>query len=65
MHQFDKVEQFALAPPGSASWQLLREMVQNAQDFYGSLGIPHRCAPLWCMLPGSLAGCMPPAAVLH
>ncbi|KAF5829042.1 hypothetical protein DUNSADRAFT_16646 [Dunaliella salina] len=43
VHQFDKVEQFAVTQPdGKASWQMMDSMVQNAQDFYTSLGLPHR-----------------------
>jgi seryl-tRNA synthetase len=43
VHQFDKVEQFAVAPPDpAASSALLQDMLRNASDFYTSLGIPHR-----------------------
>lgn len=41
MHQFDKVEQFAVAHP-RGSWAMLDEMVGHAADFYTSLGLPHR-----------------------
>lgn len=44
VHQFDKVEQFAVTPPGQASWEMLSTMITNASDFYDSLGIPHRQA---------------------
>jgi seryl-tRNA synthetase len=42
VHQFDKVEQFAVTHPGQASWEMLNTMMGNAADFYTSLGIPHR-----------------------
>ncbi|GFH18339.1 AA_TRNA_LIGASE_II domain-containing protein, partial [Haematococcus lacustris] len=42
VHQFDKVEQFAITAPGQPSWDMLDRMVQTAQDFYTSLQLPHR-----------------------
>ncbi|GFH09742.1 AA_TRNA_LIGASE_II domain-containing protein, partial [Haematococcus lacustris] len=42
VHQFDKVEQFAITSPGQPSWDMLDRMVQTAQDFYTSLQLPHR-----------------------
>ena len=43
MHQFEKVEQFVVcSPDGNESWQLLEEMLSNAEEFYQSLDIPYR-----------------------
>lgn len=43
VHQFEKVEQFCITPPdGNASWEMMEEMLTNAEDFYNSLGIPYR-----------------------
>lgn len=43
VHQFEKVEQFILASPhDDESWKLLDEMMNNAEEFYQSLGIPYR-----------------------
>lgn len=41
VHQFEKVEQFALAAP-EASWALHERMLQTAEKFYESLNIPFR-----------------------
>jgi seryl-tRNA synthetase len=43
VHQFDKVEQFALTRPDEkTSREMMDSMVSNAQDFYTALGLPHR-----------------------
>lgn len=43
IHQFEKVEQFCIASPeGDASWDMMDEMLTNAQEFYQALGIPYR-----------------------
>lgn len=43
IHQFEKVEQFALVPPtGDNSWAVHEEMLKNAEDFYQQLGLPYR-----------------------
>ena len=41
VHQFDKVEQFAFARPQESGAEHLR-MLRTAEEFYRSLGIPHR-----------------------
>lgn len=42
IHQFEKVEQFVIASPeGDASWQLMDEMLGNAEEFYQALGLPY------------------------
>ncbi|KAI8475839.1 MAG: seryl-tRNA synthetase [Monoraphidium minutum] len=43
IHQFEKVEQFVIASPeGEGSWQLMEEMLANAEEFYQALGVPYR-----------------------
>lgn len=43
VHQFEKVEQFAICSPhDNESWKLLNEMVDNAEEFYKALNIPYR-----------------------
>lgn len=43
VHQFEKVEQFALTSPhDNESWKLFDEMIQNAEDFYKELGVAYR-----------------------
>ncbi|KAJ8717421.1 hypothetical protein PYW08_005820 [Mythimna loreyi] len=43
VHQFEKVEQFVLTSPhDNASWEMMEEMITNAEDFYKLLGIPYR-----------------------
>lgn len=43
MHQFEKVEQFIVcSPDGNESWEMMEEMLSNAEEFYQSLGIPYR-----------------------
>ena len=41
VHQFDKVEQFSFARPEDSQAEHLR-MLRAAEEFYRSLGIPHR-----------------------
>ena len=41
MHQFDKVEQFVFARPED-SWAEHERMLSVAEDYYKSLGLPHR-----------------------
>ena len=40
-HQFEKVEQFVVTAPDK-SWEMHEEMIQTAEEFYQSLGIPYR-----------------------
>ena len=43
VHQFEKVEQFAVcSPEGDKSWKMQEELIANCKDFYKSLGIPYR-----------------------
>ena len=43
VHQFDKVEQFVLCSPNdNQSWELQKQMLQNAEDFYQTMNIPYR-----------------------
>lgn len=43
VHQFEKVEQFVLTSPhDNASWQMMDEMIGNAEQFCQDLGIPYR-----------------------
>uniref|UniRef100_A0A383V6T7 serine--tRNA ligase n=1 Tax=Tetradesmus obliquus TaxID=3088 RepID=A0A383V6T7_TETOB len=43
IHQFEKVEQFVIcSPEGDESWQVMEEMLGNAEDFYQALGLPYR-----------------------
>ncbi|KAL9893605.1 seryl-tRNA synthetase [Glossina fuscipes fuscipes] len=43
VHQFEKVEQFVLTSPhDNKSWEMMGEMIGNAEDFCQSLGIPYR-----------------------
>lgn len=41
VHQFDKVEQFVFARPGD-SWAEHERMLSVAEEYYKSLGLPHR-----------------------
>ena len=41
VHQFDKVEQFVFARPGE-SWAEHERMLSVAEEYYRSLGLPHR-----------------------
>lgn len=43
VHQFEKVEQFVLTSPhDNKSWEMMEEMIANAEAFCQSLGIPYR-----------------------
>ncbi|XP_071818158.1 serine--tRNA ligase, cytoplasmic-like [Apostichopus japonicus] len=43
VHQFEKVEQFCItSPEDNKSWEMFDEMIQNAEEFTQSLGIPYR-----------------------
>jgi len=43
VHQFEKIEQFALVSPhDNKSWELFDEMIANAEGFNQALGIPYR-----------------------
>ena len=43
VHQFQKVEQFILCSPhDNVSWELMDEMIGNAEEFCQLLGIPYR-----------------------
>lgn len=43
VHQFEKVEQFCLTSPyDNISWQMMEEMMSNAEEFYKALEIPYR-----------------------
>merc|ERR1712080_343241 len=43
VHQFQKVEQFILSSPhDGVSWELMDEMIANAEEFCQLLGIPYR-----------------------
>ncbi len=42
MHQFEKVEQFCIvSSEGDLSWQVMDEMLANAEEFYQALGLPY------------------------
>merc|ERR1719476_1109895 len=41
VHQFEKIEQFVLTDP-ETSWEEHGRMIEMAQEFYQSLGIPFR-----------------------
>jgi len=43
VHQFEKVEQFCLTSPhDNKSWEMMDEMINNAEGFYQALNIPYR-----------------------
>lgn len=43
VHQFDKIEQFCVtSPKDNNSWEMMEEMIKNAEDFYKALGLPYR-----------------------
>lgn len=43
VHQFEKIEQFVLTSPlDNKSWEVMDEMIGNAEEFCQSLGIPYR-----------------------
>lgn len=41
VHQFDKVEQFAVTDP-EKSWEMHEFLIQTSRDFYESLNLPYR-----------------------
>lgn len=41
VHQFEKIEQFALTEPDK-SWEEFDRLIGNAEEFYQSLGLPYR-----------------------
>ncbi|KSW12312.1 serine--tRNA ligase [Pyrodictium occultum] len=41
VHQFHKVEQFVYAKP-EESWDILEELIRNAEELFQGLGIPYR-----------------------
>eukprot|EP00112_Aurelia_sp_Birch-Aquarium-sp1_P006053 Seg1677.2 transcript_id=Seg1677.2/GoldUCD/mRNA.D3Y31 product="Serine-tRNA ligase cytoplasmic" protein_id=Seg1677.2/GoldUCD/D3Y31 len=43
VHQFEKVEQFAICSPhDDESWKMMDSMCKTAEEFYQELGIPYR-----------------------
>jgi len=43
VHQFEKIEQFCITEPNNnKSWEMLEEMIANAEEFNKLLGIPYR-----------------------
>lgn len=43
VHQFEKIEQFCITEPhNNKSWEMLDEMISNAEEFNKTLGIPYR-----------------------
>lgn len=43
VHQFDKIEQFCVtSPDDNASFEMLESMIENAELFYQSLGLPYQ-----------------------
>ena len=43
VHQFEKIEQFCITEPGNnKSWEMLEEMISNAEEFNKTLGLPYR-----------------------
>ncbi|KAG8230446.1 hypothetical protein J437_LFUL014710 [Ladona fulva] len=43
VHQFEKIEQFCLTSPlENKSWEIMEEMITNAEGFYKLLQIPYR-----------------------
>lgn len=47
VHQFEKVEQFCITSPhDNASWQMMEEMVGNAEAFQTALGLPYRAVTI-------------------
>merc|ERR1719219_3024649 len=52
VHQFEKVEQFMITSPyDNASWEAMDYMINNAETFYKTLGIPYRIV---CIVSGAL-----------
>merc|ERR1712126_419470 len=53
VHQFEKVEQFVITSPhDNKSWEMLDEMINNAETFCQLLGIPYRVV---CICSGALS----------
>lgn len=47
VHQFEKIEQFVICSPHDGeSWERMKEMNENAEEFYGQLGLPYRIVGL-------------------
>lgn len=43
VHQFDKIEQFCVtAPEDSSSYEMLEEMIANAEEFYKTIGLNYQ-----------------------
>lgn len=43
VHQFEKVEQFCItSPEDNKSWEMMDEMINNAEEFTKALGIPYQ-----------------------
>ena len=43
VHQFEKIEQFCITEPGNnKSWEMLEEMIANAEEFNKMLGLPYQ-----------------------
>lgn len=42
VHQFEKIEQFCITEPSDKSWEMLEEMIGNAEEFNKALGLPYR-----------------------
>lgn len=42
VHQFEKIEQFCITEPSEKSWEMLEEMIGNAEEFNRVLGLPYR-----------------------
>ncbi len=43
VHQFEKIEQFCITEPGNnKSWEMLEEMIGNAEEFNKLLGLPYQ-----------------------
>merc|ERR1712018_129250 len=52
VHRFEKVEQFVITSPhDNKSWEMLDEMIKNAETFCQELGIPYRVV---CICSGAL-----------
>lgn len=52
VHQFEKVEQFVITSPhDNASWEMMDEMIDNAETFCKLLNIPYRVV---CIVSGAL-----------
>lgn len=52
VHQFEKIEQFVLTSPlENESWQMMEQMIANAEEYHKKLGIPYRIV---CIVSGEL-----------